>query len=711
MERRAKLFEEIDSTQGDVSFQSTMPNNGRNRLALGFPGPDLLIPQGAIVNNSVLSNDSGTAVYFGSILVERCTREWIHWSFFSGNSNWIAELTGDLQTLNLSRYDIVQNATNVVGSWDNTEGLIFPFCDPGVLTERRSPNLRPEDFIPGLYLHTVMQQLFQAVGIKLKGDLITNGLFRKIVVLTVPKSEKDIDSRSVKIQKNAPLTLLSDADYRKLHFDIDNIYPYYNGGRWDMTDQKFIADIAMDVQVKVTTNLSGDKLNFLGLDKNGTLADVIANPWTTYYQPASVTSGKTNTLSVNIHLEPGDYFAVYARNSISGGPSVNVVSAILEAEPTFLYKAIASATLPKWTKQQFVSNVLQLFNCVTYFEPLTKVLTINFFDRIMARDAIDLSKYVRIYEEDYVDFVSEYGKNNLFKYQEANDEEIKKYNVSAYLKYGSGVVKVQNEFIQDTVDVITSDFTAPISYINSTFGASMERLDLLSVEEHNDRYDFTGVEINATWGAQFMFAGANLFFEAGQLIRIESEGNVQYNGDWTISSVTSTYFTVYNGQFLSDTPGRFSKLKYTYQSSDEAFLLVHTGLRDIDEFSTLDSGTYYMLTSSRTTLGFSFFNLLRNGVSIESQNKQGLSFGGVANDLSYQKTLIDTFWQNFKRMLNNPVKLLCSATLPDHVHRQIDFLTPVYITTVNSSNTYYVNRVTGYQGSEEECEIELIKLP
>lgn len=69
-------------------------------------------------------------------------------------------------------------------------------------------------------------------------------------------------------------------------------------------------------------------------------------------------------------------------------------------------------------------------------------------------------------EVDFSTFVSVYGKNNIFKYEESNDEDLREYNISNFISYGSGNLVIQNEYLENEVDVITSDFTSPITYLN-----------------------------------------------------------------------------------------------------------------------------------------------------------------------------------------------------------------------------------------------------
>jgi hypothetical protein len=108
------------------------------------------------------------------------------------------------------------------------------------------------------------------------------------------------------------------------------------------------------------------------------------------------------------------------------------------------------------------------------------------------------------------------------------------------------------------------------------------------------------------------------------------------------------------------------------------------------------------------TLGF--FNLMNTGRQVNRDFINSMSFSGEDNPLHYQQTMIDQYFRQFSRVLNDPVKLLCEAHLPQHVYEQIDFLSPITIKTMETTNQYYLNRISGYKESYLPCVLELIKL-
>lgn len=701
VDRRAKLFEEIDEAVGDEGFAATMPDNGHNRLALGMPLVDSLLGSQYIANDAVLMNDAGVGIHFGSVRVEGIEDGKIRWSFVSGNSSWFSMITGDLSDMNIAKYDVLQTQANVISSWSRTSGLVYPWVDAGPLKTRKFQSARPEDFAPGIFLHTIFEEIFQSAGLKIRGDLITNPLYNQIVVLTNAKSDEETEARSCNVNKVTDQTLPSNLSYVKVTFDNDSDYPYFDGksNNFSLVNNRYTADLEMDLQVKLTLQLSSAHWTGIVLYKNG-------NP-TTSHQSVSTTD--TNTLDTNIHLVAGDYIEWYARNQVSGGPSVDITSGNLEITPTYIFKSFAKAAVPKWTKQQFVSNVLQIFNVIPSFDYFTKTVTLDLFDKIKGKPSIDISKYITgKVNVDFVDFISNYGRNNIFSYSETSEDETERYNASSEIKYGAGKLIARNDFIQDSADVINSDFSSPFTYVHPYFKCSLDRMELIELADGEVEAKIATIQDDGVGNAKFMLTDADDIFNVGDLVNLEFE-DTQYNGEYIVSQTTSTFLALYGGSFYTNNPGKIKRMRYENTGNDDVFLVVHTGARVITDFS--QNSTFLIGTTIRTVWAHSYFNMLATGKPVDAIFKQGLCFGRVNNPLAFQRTLLDTFWHVFAGILNNPVKLICPVNFPETVNAQIDFTGPVSIKTDKSSNDYYVNKIEGYQGQQYQNMIEIIQLP
>src|SRR6187551_2724851 len=105
VEKQIKLIEEISTTDGDFSYSFELQKTIQNTRLLGNPFPDNISkPVYQKIPAKVL-NDSGAVTFNGYLRVEKVTDVY-GCSFFAGNNNWFGMLSGMLQELDWSEYDI-----------------------------------------------------------------------------------------------------------------------------------------------------------------------------------------------------------------------------------------------------------------------------------------------------------------------------------------------------------------------------------------------------------------------------------------------------------------------------------------------------------------------------------------------------------------------------------------------------------------------------
>jgi hypothetical protein len=327
------------------------------------------------------------------------------------------------------------------------------------------------------------------------------------------------------------------------------------------------------------------------------------------------------------------------------------------------------------------------------------------FEKIKAKPAIDLSEYISETEVDYSDFISDYGQKSTFSYNEVNFDDLRDYNVGQFFKYGQGVINVNNDFLEPVQDVIESDFSNPIAYENGVFDMSIERTNLLEVEE-GDNTEVTSVS-DASGNARFNIADD--IFLVGDLVRLTDSTNPDYNGEWVVTAVAAGWVEFLGTPFATDAILTATKLDYVYGNSDDVFLFINIPNYELSKFSGREF--IYLEGNSENNWAVAYFDLINTGRQINQDFIYSLSFGGIEDPLHYQVTMIDSYFRLFARVLNDPVKLLCTAVLPYDVFNRIDFLSPITIKTMESSNSYYLNRISGYKESYYSCLCELIKLP
>lgn len=702
LEKQIKLFEDISTADGDFSYQFEIPKTINNTRILAAPFPDNIIKQTYIRIPAEILSDDGLSVGIGYLRIEGITSVY-ECSFFSGNNNWFAEISGSLKDIDMSEFEEDLTATNVINSWARTEGVKYPLVDPGDLSGRTIDIFMLLDFIPFIFVKTIIEKIFASSGITIQGEILLEPRYQKLMIATNPDSSQEITNRSTNAEKDPQGPLLA---YALLTFPNDSVLPFFDGSQnnYDASLSRYTADIEMIVTIEFTLNFD----------------DAILVAWQIRINGVQTTDGTFDGAQVcnedrplqviknNVHLYAGDEVEIWAGSVLV---SSSVISGFLKVTPVILFKTFSDQLMPNWTKQKFVSNVLKLFNAITNYDSGSKTLTINLFENIKSKDSVDLSEHVEDPEVDFVEFISDYAKQNVAKYKVPSIEDIDKYNDSALLFYGNGAVLSSNEFLKPTEDFIDSDFSSPFDYVNDVFTTSLAKLNFNELSE-GDTIDVTQVNDDGGFAEIEVPVGHGLV--VGDLVRIKESTVIQYNGDTVVSAVTSTTIHLYNMTYNGDANLTLNKLNISRSGSDDVFIALDSDALTMTEFS---DKPYVLISHDQTITGSSgdhpsiaFFSMLNIGKPVNTLMKQGLSWGPSNNTLFYQQTLLESYYRLFETMLNDPVKIKANAYIPYATFLSIDFLSPIDIKTIVTSNQYYLNRVTGYKGSQFPCTVELIKI-
>jgi hypothetical protein len=691
IERKAKLFEEIDMVQGDFSYSFEIELTSENYRILGFPMPDNIRKTVYQKIDSEVLSDSGDLISIGYLRIERIVGRFASCSFYSGNENWFSQLTGNLSEIDLREYETDQTATIIQNSWLESDGVVFPLVDSGDLSRRRYQVTKVEDYTPGIYLKDLVKKVFQSSGLKIAGELFEDDLYNKIVLFSNNKSKSQIESRTINVKDSIGKSL-TPSDNEKVIFDTTSPLPFFTASNF--ASSTYTADVKMNVMINLSIKGAGGGFIIINVWRNGS-----------FYKRALIAGDSSPDVSsiLRIPLEQGDTVDIYAATLGVIGGGYDTLT--MEIKPTYLFAVFSDSVVPKWTKQDFVSNVLRLFCCVPAYDPYSKTVTINLFDKVKEKERIDLSEYIQITEVDYSEFISNYAQVNNFTYAEGDDIDLKEYNISTFFKYGSGQVTSNNEHIGANETILESDFTAPISYKHQAIQASIERMNFTELVG-NGETDVTSVDDDS--GVAKLFVDNADFFELGGIVRISESTDSTYNGDWFIIEVGADYIKCLGMVYSEDAFAKATAMIHESTDSDDVFLMVNVPNKAVEDFSPIID--VYLEFTPLSTMAIAYFNMIYLGEPINEEYTQGLSFGNIQDPLSYQRSLIDKYWQAFSRMLNDPVMLKFVANIPAHIHQQMDFLRPIEIKTLESVNLYYLNLERGYKGSHIQCEGELIKL-
>jgi hypothetical protein len=697
VEKQIKLFEDIATTDGDFSYSFELARTINNVRILGNPMPDNINKEVYQKIPAMLLSSGGAETFKGYLRVERLSTM-IDCSFFAGNNNWYGMLSGSLRDLDWSEYDIEQTESNLAAAIFNTEGVVFPFIDNGQLKNRGNALVKVEDFVAGIYVKTVFDKVFGAHGIKIQGELLEDVNYQNIVTVSNPRNEELINSKSANIGKTATQTITLSGSSQLITWNDDSNPPYSNGGNFNLSTESYTADVRMimriDLFLSAQQSLSDPVRFYTEVRVNGVVVNDFAtmNPVTELFSASGF---------FTLDLVAGDEVDFTIRGAVLEGDTFDILQATVKFTPVFVYQVEGNNVVPDWTQQEYVSNILRLFNVLASYNDTRKTLTLNLFDKIKSKTAIDISSHISEVEVDYSEFISSYGKRNLLGYNETEDDEI----ITNFFRYEKGEIPVDNDFLEDQVDVLESGFSQPIGYLNNKFAMSMEKTDFIELDEE------ISVDVTAVTDAadRARFAVAEDVFALSDLVRITDSTNPNYNGDYMVSSIGSGWVELANVDFDTDARAQITKMNFLYSSSDNVYLFRHVPLYQVSKFSGLPSIKVENTEYGYLALGF--FNILFTGRPVNNDFKYSLSFSGESNPLHYQITLIDQYFGLFTRVLNDPVKLYCTATLPYYLFTQLDFLSPVKILTNETQNLYYINRITGYKEEYLPCTLELIKLP
>lgn len=694
MERQIKLFEDLSTTDGDYSYSFELQKTINNTRLLGNPQPDNISKLVYTKIPASIVSESGVETYKGFIRVEGIT-EVYRCSFFAGNNNWFGMLSGSLRELDWSEFNVVQNQSNIQNSTLKTEGIVFPLVDNGLLYKRGGASIKVEDFVPAIYVKTVFNKIFSTHGIKIQGELINDANFQAAITISNSKSEDQIEARSSFVRTTNSPNPNGGGPVQKVVWTNDSTYPYYDGAQdnFDLPNSRYIADVPMTVKSEVTINdttvpgLVGEFEIYIYV--NGVEYDRVE-----YFgippQPL--------TFNLILKLNAGDVMEVYVYNDaqISANPLINTTWKIT---PVFLYYVYVADAIPAWTQQQYVSAVLKLFNVLSSYDSDNKILTFNLFDKIKDKEAIDISEYIESTEVDYSEFVSDFYKKSYFGYKELeNPEDFLQKNLDT-TSYSKGFIAIDNDFLEDSGDILESDFSQPVTYLNPAFDMSIERTDLITVDEQ-ETSNASSIT-NASGRARFNI-DADVFL-LGDLVRISDSPNVKYNGDYVVYSIGSGYVEFVGLFFDTNTYAKLQRLGYIYNDSEKVYILRNVPTYGLSKFSTVESIVFE--ATEVLTWSPAYFDLIDTGRQINADFIYSFSFSP-----SYQIGLLEQYYKVATRSLNDPVKLIQIAYLPYDVFLSLDFLVPVTIKTEETTNEYYLNRITGYKESYYSCQLELIKI-
>lgn len=702
VERQWKLFEDISSIVGDVSFQFNIPITTNNRTILGLLSINETNKRIYSVNSVVLENN-GMELNRGSLRVE-LVNDQISARFLSGNSSWINLLSGNIFDLDLFSFGVGDGNTSaeITATFSNTEGVIFTPIDSGMVNGYIVPILKTTDFIPVAYIKTIFSKIFTDLGIKLQGDLFTHWAYQHLTVgnngLSASKEQLSIRESFVGASNQVvPIVTPTIIEYND-----DSNFPFFDGSRnnFDPVTYTYTADKPMLVDVIIYVKMNTSQLTNITINRNGS--------------PVLGFTKDTNIINFRPRdnaFFPGDYITLATGDVLhieilSAASGFTIEEATLKIVP-YRFRAFYPQFLAgNMTKKDFVGNIFRMFNVICSFDNVSKVLTCNFFNDIKNKQAVDLSDYLSKGESEtnYEELVQDYGKDTLISYSPDDNDLIEGFNNKNKVPYGSGLVRIDNDYIQPDAEI-------PIDFVNSimnfcpVIGSYLPRIVTQEASESDVIITIASVASDA--GQAEFTTSTNHGLAVGNWVRILSTTDNVYLGIGKVDSVDmDTQFTLFGVDFISNQTGTLVKLNVNEITKDDPLIFLTVPNIPVSNISTLTE--FDLETDTLTSIPFSWFTKPDMGLGIDAY-KQQLSFDNPG--LGYSGLFMkEQFYRVFSDVVNDPVFKRNEFILPQSVYLSLSGLNPVELKTENHSSVFYLNKITGYENSQTPVELELIKI-
>lgn len=697
--QQAKTADLLESA-GDFSYQFGIPNTSENKRIIGITGFETLDVDAELMTN-------GETIFSGNLAIERVADK-IYCSFSSGNSNWFAilgtQLVSDVpvEYTDHLKYPVVNTSPSalLVAAWANTSGIVFPLMDVGRLRNWDIARVDTGDFLPMVFLHEIMTAIFQSNGLKLAGDLLTDGRYKTLIcgsaggvsaAGSAENMKRYVDGYSISVGKIALQTI--NTVPQKVTFD-QLTDPYYNGtfSPWNSSNQ-YVAGAEMDTAFRLSFTFATSVTYTVTLRKNGVIVGTLTD---------TADSIDDQLIPGGANLAPGDILEIWA--SVSAGSTA--IDATSKMSVTFLSfdHYYPQFFLGPTTQKDFVKSVFTMFNVIASYDKYTKTVTCSLFEKISSRPPQDLSWYVKSYEVDYVEVLSDLAKDIIFKHQQG--ESTVEYNEVNDVPFAAGKISPDRRTLTGKKEIETI-FTATKDYLNSRFRALLMDLGAIKFTTGDGEINIASVADDGGGIAVFTTTEDHGLHQL-DYVTISQTTNGIYDGLGLVASVpTPTTFKISFLAYGSSSTGIVqTSRRDTAGAADVIYLASYVPnmlVSDFSEHTTINySGTTY------TRIAWAYF--LKPGFDLPIDELRNTAAFGQ-DEGYFNITLLDAYYNTFRKSVIKPTKVKTEMLLPEKVYKALDFARPVILNTPDFQWRFYIQKNAGYIGSEYLCNVDLIRIP
>jgi len=672
---------DINLRHGDVSINFKVPATAKNnqifRYLYNLNNNNL----GAFkrFEGVVLDGQSVVSVGYYQVLKTKPLKKEIELRFYGGNSDWF-DLIKD-RSINKT-YENTSNNPNaksydlsylnhtyveetIKDSWDNEDGYKYFPIDNGKNSEKANNTFIKDDFQMGIFQHTLMENIFDSVGIKLAGNLFADPLYYNVLVnLPTDLSEFEQTNNDKRFTHQNGVQVAKSV-YEPLRFNLNDTDTQWNGNTFTAESDIVTFDCAYSFLANRGNFYAGSygylevrcnyTINGVPFTDERILTEADANLKGGIYS-AQFTTENYSFSNVKI----GDTFTFEIRNIATTPPTDGFWSSISQYEQrvqnVFRYDIIGANVpysitnaIPEINQAKFAQDVMFRFGCISQFNAENRTLYIDKFDTIERNKSkgIDFTKKVDLSKDINIDFtklLQKYFKTTYIKYAEDDKDLLSVLNRKRFaIGLGDGKIEINNDNLSDEGTIYESPFAStaqswsfPYSGGYATSNFYLPKMSLFNASS----------EVNELKPRLFVNAG---FLDINDINKIY--GTIFFNG-------------------INE-----PKVGYAYFAKE---------LLDAGSTANLN------LNSNLDTLSFQHYE------------GEGNKFWG--------NTLLDKYYSLQNKILNAPIFLSINLKLDDLDIEKIDFLTPIWIETQIDSGYYYINEISQYKGDGSTTKVNLVKI-
>lgn len=479
LSKQIKALDAITSTS-TFSYQSTLQDTANNRDILGIQNWDAVKP---IYKNVIVTLHFGSVNMIANMRVEGLD-DGIQFSLFTDSYDVFNLLTGSLKDVQFRNYPFGTLADRRANTSGYVDFLINNGTNKFDLNGSFFLNL-----VTSLYVKDIIQDIFNALGVKLSGDILNdwryNHLFLTNDSVYIEYDEAYIDEHTFFVGKQVNQSITGATI---ITFPLESGIFYDPQGWWSTSVLTVDMSRSLGWEINLQFNNPGEHV----IEVYDNVAATAVDSITLDASQNSISWSSVGTFvpSRNYSIRVTPVLGTIIMSS-SSTAKFFVVNEAYKNEVLLRFtfdEMLPRFIVPEMDTRDFVTQIFSMFNPIIDYNPSSRELSVNFFNKIKERAEEDWSDYIESYTIDTISLVDEYAKRNFILYDDGDEQFIEDYNKRMPVPYGGGLMEVDNDFIEEENDLLTVEFTPSLQELNNAAQAYLPTMQYFDEDGNEDKF-------------------------------------------------------------------------------------------------------------------------------------------------------------------------------------------------------------------------------